>query len=320
MKKGITILTVLLAICYLSASKANAQLGRCCFGSTISPACDMETEAACREKTTFQSWFADSNCVDHPCPGNEAEFAVVEMAYEGSTWNIGLDPSFEVEIWFQTTVDLCASSATFKPNRNIVTIDSVIWGDTLLEAFENDSIINILKVANDSLIYGEIRTCFVLGFVTLAHPIIPAITPTDDPILLATAYLSIKADSLGVIPPGDSILFSVDSVTIPPALDFLFTDLLGFSVCPEFAGSSVWIKNPVFLCGDCNADSETNISDAVWIINYIFTGGDAPQPLEAGDVNCDSICNISDAVWIINYVFIDGKIPCDTDDDGIPDC
>jgi uncharacterized protein (TIGR02145 family) len=39
-----------------------------------------------------------------------------------------------------------------------------------------------------------------------------------------------------------------------------------------------------------------------------------------GDVNCDSACNVSDAVYIINYIFVGGTIPCDPDDDGVFDC
>ncbi len=39
-----------------------------------------------------------------------------------------------------------------------------------------------------------------------------------------------------------------------------------------------------------------------------------------GDVNCDTNVNISDAVWIINFIFIGGNDPCDTNGDTIPDC
>ncbi len=62
--------------------------------------------------------------------------------------------------------------------------------------------------------------------------------------------------------------------------------------------------------GDCNGDGEINVSDAVWIINYVFTGGPPPNPLYMGDVNCDDAVNISDAVWIINYIFSGGPPPC----------
>ena len=63
-----------------------------------------------------------------------------------------------------------------------------------------------------------------------------------------------------------------------------------------------------------------NVSDAVKIINYVFVGGSAPDPMESGDVNCDDVVNVSDAVWIINYIFVGGKSPCDTDGDDILDC
>jgi Peptidase family M1 domain/Peptidase M1 N-terminal domain/Dockerin type I domain len=68
--------------------------------------------------------------------------------------------------------------------------------------------------------------------------------------------------------------------------------------------------SPPEMRGDCNNDGEVNVSDAVWIVNYVFVGGAPPSPLEAGDTNCDSEVNVSDAVHIINYVFVGGPQPC----------
>lgn len=78
--------------------------------------------------------------------------------------------------------------------------------------------------------------------------------------------------------------------------------------------------DPYYVCGDANSDAVVNVSDAVWIINYVFVGGGPPEPFKAGDSNCDETVNVSDAVWIINYVFMSGHAPCDTNADGIPDC
>ncbi len=62
---------------------------------------------------------------------------------------------------------------------------------------------------------------------------------------------------------------------------------------------------------DNNGDGMVNISDAVWMINYVFTGGPPPLPYPMnGDSNCDGGINISDAVWLINYVFTGGPPPC----------
>jgi hypothetical protein len=65
-----------------------------------------------------------------------------------------------------------------------------------------------------------------------------------------------------------------------------------------------------FTCGDADANSVVNISDAVYLIGYIFGGGAAPDPPEAGDVDCNQIVNISDAVYLISYIFGGGPAPC----------
>ena len=75
-----------------------------------------------------------------------------------------------------------------------------------------------------------------------------------------------------------------------------------------------------YVCGNANGDESVNVSDAVYIINFVFSGGNAPSPLESGDANCDTKVNVSDAVYLINYVFSGGNSPCDTDGDTIPDC
>jgi len=63
-------------------------------------------------------------------------------------------------------------------------------------------------------------------------------------------------------------------------------------------------------CGDANFDLAVNVSDAVYIINYVFVGGGEPQPvLACGDANTDGAVNVSDAVYIINYVFVGGGAP-----------
>jgi parallel beta-helix repeat protein len=76
----------------------------------------------------------------------------------------------------------------------------------------------------------------------------------------------------------------------------------------------------VFLCGDANGDGETTIADVVYIVNYVFKSGPAPEPIRSADVNCDDIVDIIDAVYLVNYLFKNGPPPGDPDDDGIPDC
>jgi hypothetical protein len=79
-------------------------------------------------------------------------------------------------------------------------------------------------------------------------------------------------------------------------------------------------SGPAYVCGDADGNDVVNVSDIVWMINFVFGTGDPPDPLAAGDVDCNGSVNVSDIVCLINFVFGTGKNPCDPDDDGVPDC
>lgn len=63
------------------------------------------------------------------------------------------------------------------------------------------------------------------------------------------------------------------------------------------------------MCGDANNSGSFNISDVVYIINYIFSGGPASDPPCLGDADGNANVNISDAVYLINFIFNSGAIP-----------
>ncbi len=67
---------------------------------------------------------------------------------------------------------------------------------------------------------------------------------------------------------------------------------------------------PPYTCGDADGSEVVNISDAVLVIAYVFSGGPAPDPLLSGDADCSGAVNISDAVYLIAYVFSGGPAPC----------
>ena len=62
--------------------------------------------------------------------------------------------------------------------------------------------------------------------------------------------------------------------------------------------------------GDANGSGEIDISDAVYLISYIFAGGPASVTVAAGDMNCDRGVDISDAVTIISFIFSGGAGSC----------
>ncbi len=64
-----------------------------------------------------------------------------------------------------------------------------------------------------------------------------------------------------------------------------------------------------FIYGDCNGDGTVDIGDVVYLINYLYKNGSAPDPVEAGDVNSDQTVDLGDVVHLINYLFKGGPPP-----------
>jgi hypothetical protein len=62
-------------------------------------------------------------------------------------------------------------------------------------------------------------------------------------------------------------------------------------------------------CGDVNNDGTIDVSDVVYLINYLFTGGSPPQPPYSGDCNGDTVVDVGDVVYLINYLFLGGPAP-----------
>jgi hypothetical protein len=80
-----------------------------------------------------------------------------------------------------------------------------------------------------------------------------------------------------------------------------------FSWCNQPFWSFYFI--PLLSRGDVNADSKLNVTDAIYLINYLFKGGPPPVSMEQGDTNCDSKITVTDVIYLINYLFKGGPPP-----------
>ena len=89
----------------------------------------------------------------------------------------------------------------------------------------------------------------------------------------------------------------------------------------------------VFLRGDADSDLSIELTDAIFVLNYLFTSGREPGCMDAADIDNNSAIDLSDAIYVLNYLFIGGRVPpapfeeCgeDTDEDELacesyPDC
>ncbi len=61
--------------------------------------------------------------------------------------------------------------------------------------------------------------------------------------------------------------------------------------------------------GDANGDESIDISDAVAILQYLFSGYTPPVVLSVLDTNGDTSVNIADAVYLLSYLFAGGEPP-----------
>jgi hypothetical protein len=64
-----------------------------------------------------------------------------------------------------------------------------------------------------------------------------------------------------------------------------------------------------FRRGDANAGEGTNLSDAVFILNFLFLGGTEPTCEDAADTDDNGVLNITDAVYLLNFLFLGGPAP-----------
>lgn len=126
----------------------------------------------------------------------------------------------------------------------------------------------------------------------------PEISDTDDSMVTIAytgypAWLAVQDDSLTGIAPDSGVVTAFTILASDP-----------------YSTTRRTITLQIYRCGDANGDNDTNIADAVFLVNYVFREGPPPQPVEAGDANEDGLANLGDAVYVINYVFKDGPAPC----------
>ncbi len=61
-----------------------------------------------------------------------------------------------------------------------------------------------------------------------------------------------------------------------------------------------------FLRGDANSSGKVDISDAVFVLQFLFLGGAAPDLADAADANDDGTLDLSDSVAILMALFLEG--------------
>ena len=64
-----------------------------------------------------------------------------------------------------------------------------------------------------------------------------------------------------------------------------------------------------FVRGDSDDSGEVNITDGIFILNFLFSGGPGPGCIDSGDVDDNGAINITDGVFLLNFLFDGGPNP-----------
>ena len=71
------------------------------------------------------------------------------------------------------------------------------------------------------------------------------------------------------------------------------------------------IVNPVpaFRRADADASGSLNITDGIFVLNFLFLGGTTPTCRDAADADDSGSLNITDGIFVLNFLFLGGTSP-----------
>ena len=78
---------------------------------------------------------------------------------------------------------------------------------------------------------------------------------------------------------------------------------------PGWAQGIVNIDDLIMVRGDSNLNYKVDMTDALMINNWLFSGGPAPPCLNQADANDDGRVDVSDSTFILNWLFMGGPAP-----------
>ena len=62
--------------------------------------------------------------------------------------------------------------------------------------------------------------------------------------------------------------------------------------------------------GDANCDGILNLSDILFLIDYLYGTGDPPRSMGGCDCDCSMGCDLGDILYLIEHVYMEGPEPC----------
>lgn len=201
---------------------------------------------------------------------------------------VGLNDTFSLYINIDTVIDVKSYFFDIEVDTTIIKMIGAAK-----EPFFNGPSGAFFFWTDTTHVFGGTQPTYV--YELLASLFGPLVNVDGPGSLLKMTFVAVGHGASGVVFRQSDIL---DEVNVEIAMDDSLNGLV--IVCPTS-----------FMFGDADFSGMVNISDAVYLISYIFAGGPAPHPIKlVGDADCNGAITISDAVYLINYIFAGGPAPC----------
>ena len=85
---------------------------------------------------------------------------------------------------------------------------------------------------------------------------------------------------------------------------------LGISAFCEFTcGGPVEPGGPRFRRGDPDDNGSIQLTDGIFILNFLFLGGSDPICFDAADADNNGSVQLTDGIFILNFLFLGGEAP-----------
>ncbi|MGQ9590331.1 MAG: thrombospondin type 3 repeat-containing protein [Planctomycetota bacterium] len=126
------------------------------------------------------------------------------------------------------------------------------------------------------------------------------------------AHVSVRV----TVAKGDTIDLAIDpdgsgqlDPTDPTTVNLVNDGADGTAFSAQILTTEAPPVRPLFRRGDADANGGLNITDGIFVLNYLFLGGPEPPCAEASDANNDAGVNITDGIYILNFLFLGGPAP-----------
>jgi PKD repeat protein len=118
---------------------------------------------------------------------------------------------------------------------------------------------------------------------------------------------------------GDTLRFYSDDELITEIVDatyrqghvgfWAYSNTQVISIDDVVIGSEAPPVGTKFVRGDADASGSRNITDGIFILNFLFLGGTDPTCRDSADADDSGTVNITDGIYVLNFLFLGGADP-----------